>query len=204
MQVVQTHCAGLDVHKKTVIACVVTPDGKGGWQKTLATFSTMTADLLRLSDWSSENGCTHVAMESTGEYWRPVFNILEATLEVILVNAAHIKNVPGRKTDIKDAQWIAALLQHGLLRASFIPPLEQRELRALVRHRANFIRERVNLDNRVQKVLEAANIKLGCVASNVMGASGRAMLAALVDGQTSPEAMAELAKGRLRLSNESS
>jgi transposase len=202
MQVVHTHCAGLDVHKKTVVACALTPDGKGGWQKTLATFSTMTADLLRLSDWLSENGCTHVAMESTGEYWRPVFNILESTLEVILVNAAHIKNVPGRKTDIKDAQWIAELLQHGLLRASFIPPLEQRELRDLVRHRANFIRERVNLDNRVQKVLEAANIKLGCVASNVMGASGRAMLAALVDGQTSPEAMAELAKGRLRLKRE--
>jgi transposase len=202
MQVVHTHCAGLDVHKKTVVACAITPDGKGGWQKTLATFSTMTADLLRLSDWLSESGCTHVAMESTGEYWRPVFNILESTLEVILVNAAHIKNVPGRKTDIKDAQWIAELLQHGLLRASFIPPLEQRELRDLVRHRANFIRERVNLDNRVQKVLEAANIKLGCVASNVMGASGRAMLAALVDGQTSPEAMAELAKGRLRLKRE--
>lgn len=122
MQVVHTHCAGLDVHKKTVVACALTPDGKGGWQKTLATFSTMTADLLRLSDWLSENGCTHVAMESTGEYWQPVFNLLEATLEVILVNAAHIKNVPGRKTDIKDAQWIAELLQHGLLRASFIPP----------------------------------------------------------------------------------
>ncbi|MDZ4878171.1 MAG: IS110 family transposase ISAzo28 [Chroococcidiopsis cubana SAG 39.79] len=198
MQVVHPHCAGLDVHKKTVVACAITPNHKGGWHKEVETFSTMTCDLLRLSDWLTQRSCSHVAMESTGEYWRPVFNILEANFEVILVNAAHIKNVPGRKTDIKDAQWIAELLQHGLVRASFIPSVEQRDLRDLVRHRANFIRERVNLGNRLQKVLEAANIKLGCVASDVMGTSGRAMLKAIVGGEANPEVMAELAIGRLR------
>lgn len=198
MQVVHEKCAGLDVHKKTVVACVITPKDKGGWEKEIRTFSTMTKDLLNLSDWLTSKGCTHVAMESTGEYWRPVFNILEGNLEVILVNARHIKAVPGRKTDIKDAQWIAELLQHGLLRASFIPPVEQRDLRDLTRHRSNFVRERVNLVNRVQKVLEGANIKLGCVASDVLGVSGRAMLGAIVDGNSSPEVMAELAQGTLR------
>lgn len=198
MQVVHEKCAGLDVHKKTVVACVITPKDKGGWEKEIRTFSTMTKDLLNLSDWLTSKGCTHVAMESTGEYWRPVFNILEGNLEVILVNARHIKAVPGRKTDIKDAQWIAELLQHGLLRASFIPPVEQRDLRDLTRHRSNFVRERVNLVNRVQKVLEGANIKLGCVASDVLGVSGRAMLGAIVDGNKSPEVMAELAQGTLR------
>ncbi|MEI7683368.1 MAG: IS110 family transposase [Candidatus Saccharibacteria bacterium] len=198
MQVVHENCAGLDVHKKTVVACVITPKDKGGWEKEIRTFSTMTKDLLNLSDWLTSKGCTHVAMESTGEYWRPVFNILEGNLEVILVNARHIKAVPGRKTDIKDAQWIAELLQHGLLRASFIPPVEQRDLRDLTRHRSNFVRERVNLVNRVQKVLEGANIKLGCVASDVLGVSGRAMLGAIVDGNRSPEVMAELAQGTLR------
>jgi transposase len=198
MQVVHENCAGLDVHKKTVVACVITPKDKGGWEKEIRTFSTMTKDLLNLSDWLTSKGCTHVAMESTGEYWRPVFNILEGNLEVILVNARHIKAVPGRKTDIKDAQWIAELLQHGLLRASFIPPVEQRDLRDLTRHRSNFVRERVNLVNRVQKVLEGANIKLGCVASDVLGVSGRAMLGAIVDGNKSPEVMAELAQGTLR------
>jgi transposase len=198
MQVVYTHCAGLDVHKKTVVACVITPNGSGGWHKEIRTFSTMTAQLLSLSDWLLSLNCSHVAMESTGEYWRPVFNILEANFEVILVNARHIKAVPGRKTDIKDAQWIAELLQHGLLRASFIPPQAQRDLRDLTRHRSNFIRERVNLVNRVQKVLEAANIKLASVASDVMGVSGRAMLDAIVQGKASPEVMASLARGRMR------
>jgi transposase len=198
MQVVHTHCAGLDVHKKTVVACAITPNGKGGWHKNTQTFSTMTGELLKLSDWLTQQECTSVAMESTGEYWRPVFNILEANFEVMLVNAQHIKNVPGRKTDIKDAQWIAELLQHGLLRASFIPPIEQRDLRDLVRHRANFIRERVNLDNRIQNVLEAGNIKLGCVASQVLGVSGRAMLQAIVAGQSDPNVLAELAQGQLR------
>ena len=198
MPVVKSHCAGLDVHKKTVVACLITPKEKGGWEKEIRTFSTMTKDLLNLSDWLTSKGCTQVAMESTGEYWRPVYNILEGNLEVILVNARHIKAVPGRKTDIKDAQWIGELLQHGLLRPSFIPPVPQRDLRDLTRHRSNFVRERVNLVNRVQKVLESANIKLGCVASDVLGVSGRAMLEAIVAGNSSPEVMAALAQGTLR------
>jgi transposase len=198
MQVVYTHCAGLDVHKKTVVACAITPKSSGKWHKEIRTFTTMTKDLLNLSDWLTSHGCTHVAMESTGEYWRPVFNILEGNFEVMLVNARHMKAVPGRKTDIKDSQWIAELLQHGLLRPSFIPPIEQRDLRDLTRHRSNFIRERVNLINRVQKVLEAANIKLASVASDVMGVSARAMLAAIIEGDNTPEVMAGLAKGTMR------
>lgn len=198
MEVLYPQCAGLDVHKKSVVACAITPSAEGGWQRSIRTFSTMTIGLLELLDWLVALGCTHVAMESTGEYWRPVFNILEGNVEVLLVNAAHIKAVPGRKTDIKDAQWLAELLQHGLLKASFVPPVEQRNLRDLTRHRLNFIRERVNLVNRVQKVLESANIKLASVVSDVMGVSGRAMLAALVAGEQTPEQMAQLAKGSLQ------
>lgn len=198
MEVVYTHCAGLDVHKKTVVACVITPDPKGGWQQETRTFGTMTCDLLALSDWLLTCGCTHVAMESTGEYWKPIFNILEGNFEVLLVNAQHIKAVPGRKTDVKDAEWIADLLRHGLLRGSFIPPVQQRDLRDLTRHRANFVRERATLVNRVQKVLEGANIKLASVASDVMGVSGRAILQALIAGESDAAGMAELAKGRLR------
>lgn len=198
MDVVYTHCAGLDVHKKTVVACVIRPGESSGWQREVRTFGTMTVDLLALSDWLIGYGCTHVAMESTGEYWRPVFNILEGNFEVLLVNAQHIKAVPGRKTDVRDAEWIAELLQHGLLRASFIPPVAQRDLRDLTRHRGNFIRERATLVNRVQKVLEGANIKLGSVATNVLGVSGRAMLDALVAGEANPEVLADLARGRLR------
>jgi transposase len=197
MQVVYERCAGLDVHKKTVVACVLTPEG----QET-RTFSTMTAELLALSDWLLACGCTHVAMESTGDYWKPVFNLLEGTFEVLLVNAQHVKAVPGRKTDVKDAAWLAELLQHGLLRASFIPPVAQRELRDLTRYRSSFIRERVTLINRVQKLLEDANIKLAAVASDIMGVSGRAMLAALLAGRTDPQALADLAKGRLRAKRE--
>jgi transposase len=198
MQVMYERCAGLDVHKKTVVACVLIPDGQGGWGQEIRTFGTMTVDLLALSDWLLACGCTHVAIESTGDYWKPVFNILEGTCEVLLVNAQHVKAVPGRKTDVKDAAWLAELLQHGLLRASFIPPVAQRELRDLTRYRSTFIQERVTLINRVQKLLEDANIKLAAVASDIMGVSGRAMLAALVAGHTEPEALAELAKGRLR------
>jgi transposase len=193
MQVMYERCAGLDVHKKTVVACVVTPAG----QET-RTFSTMTVDLLGLSDWLLACGCTHVAMESTGDYWKPVFNMLEGTFEVLLVNAQHVKAVPGRKTDVKDAAWLAELLQHGLLRASFIPPVAQRERRDLTRYRSTFIRERTTLVNRVQKLLEDANIKLAAVASDIMGVSGRAMLAALLAGHADPHALADLAKGRLR------
>jgi transposase len=198
MDVVYTHCAGLDVHKKSVVACAITPSEKRGWHRELRTFGTMTADLLALTDWLAGQAITHVAMESTGEYWRPIFNILEGSFEVLLVNAQHIKAVPGRKTDIKDAAWIAELLQHGLLRASFIPPPEQRDLRDLTRHRTNFVRDRATLVNRVQKVLEGANIKLGSVASDVMGASGRAMLEAMARGETNPEVLADHAQGRLR------
>jgi transposase len=158
----------------------------------------MTSDLLALSDWLTSEGVTQVAMESTGEYWKPVFNILENNFEVLLVNAQHIKSVPGRKTDIKDAEWIADLLRHGLLKASFIPPVGQRELRELTRYRTTFVQERATLVNRIQKVLESANIKLASVASNVVGVSGRAMLAAIIEGRATPTEMADLSKGRLR------
>jgi transposase len=198
MEIVHTHCAGLDVHKKTVVATIIVPDSQGEVLKETRTFGTMTADLLALSDWLVSQAVTHVAMESTGEYWKPIYNILENNFEVLLVNAQHIKQVPGRKTDIKDSEWIAELLRFGLLKASFIPPVGQRELRELTRHRTNFVRERATLVNRVQKTLESANIKLASVASNVVGVSGRAILAAIIAGQTDTAQMAELAKGRLR------
>ena len=198
MEIVHTHCAGLDVHKKTVVAAIIVPDEKGGLWKDVRTFGTLTSDLLALSDWLMACGVTHVAMESTGEYWKPVFNILENNFEVLLVNAQHIQAVPGRKTDVKDSEWIAELLRHGLLKASFVPPLGQRELRDLTRSRSTFVRTRATLVNRVHKVLEGANIKLASVASDVMGVSGRAMLEAIVEGHSSPAGMAELARGRLR------
>jgi len=193
MEIVHTYCAGLDVHKKTVVAAILVP-GK----KETRTFETMTSDLLALSDWLTSEGVTYVAMESTGEYWKPVFNILENNFEVLLVHAQHIKSVPGRKTDVKDAEWIADLLKHGLLKASFIPPLGQRELRELTRYRTTFVQEKATLVNRIQKVLESANIKLASVASNVVGVSGRAMLAAIIEGKATPTEMADLSKGRLR------
>jgi transposase len=192
----------LDVHKKTVVACLITPDPRGGWQHETRTFGTMTRALLALSDWLLAAGCTHVAMESTGEYWKPVCNLLEAHFAVLLVNAQHIKAVPGRKTDVKDAQWIAELLQQGFLRASFIPPPAQRELRELTRPRPPFVRERAPWVNRVQKVVESANSKLASVATEVLGVSGRAMLRALIAGESEPAALAELAKGRLRTKRE--
>jgi transposase len=190
-------CAGMDVHKKTVVACVVTPEGQE-----IRTFGTMTAELLTLADWRLISGCTHVAMESTGAYWKPVFNILEGMVEVLLVNAQHVKAVPGRKTDVKDAAWLAELLQHGLLRASCMPPVAQRERRDLTRYRSTCIQERVTLINRVQKLLEDAHIKLAAVAADIMGVSGRAILAALLGGHADPQALAEWAKGRLRSTRE--
>lgn len=198
MQVVHTHCAGLDVHKKTVVASAVTPHAEGGWHKETKTFGTMTSDLLELSDWLQARHITHVAVESTGDYWKPGFNLLEGQLEVLLVNAAHVKHVPGRKTDVKDAQWLAEWLQHGLLKASFIPAPPIRALRELTRCRSTFVRERATLANRVQQVLESANLKLASVATDVLGVSGRAMLDALCAGKTDPVALAELAKGRMR------
>jgi len=198
MEIIHTHCAGLDVHKKTVVASIIVPDGNEGLRKETRTFGTMMSDLLALSDWLMVFGVTYVAMESTGEYWKPVFNILENNFEVLLVNSQHVKAVPGHKTDVKDSEWLAELLRHGLLKASFVPPLGQRELRELTRFRSTFVRERATLVNRVQKVLESANIKLASVASDVMGVSGRAMLEAIIAGQASPTEMAELAQKRMR------
>jgi len=193
MQIIHECCSGLDVHAKTVVACLI----RRGKKQT-RTFSTMTDDLLRLSDWLVEEGCTHVAIESTGVYWKAVFNILEGVLEVILVNAQHVKAVPGRKTDVKDSEWLADLLRHGLLRASFIPPLEIRELRELTRYRQSLIREQTALSNRVQKLAESGNIKLSQVASDALGVSGKLMLRAVASGETDAEKMAELARRRMR------
>jgi transposase len=198
MDVLFERCAGLDVHKQTVVACRLLNTGAGRRQSDIQTFGTTTAEILRLSDWLSAEGVTHVAMESTGVYWKPIFNLLEGSFTVWVLNAQHVKNVPGRKTDVKDAQWLADLLRHGLVRPSFIPPQEQRDLRELTRERTNFVRQRATLVNRVQKVLEAANIKLGDVAADVLGVSGRAILEALVAGEQDPTVLADLAKGRLR------
>ncbi len=198
MRVIHDKVAGLDVHKKVVVAAIIVKQDDGSWLEEKHNFETMTTDLLALSDWLLLHGVTHVAMESTGEYWKPVFNILENNFEVLVVNAQHISKVPGRKTDRSDAQWIAELLQYGLLKASFIPPLGQRELGELTRYRSSFVREQAALVNRVHKVLESANIKLTSVATDVMGVSGRAMLEALIIGNATPEQMAELAKGRMR------
>jgi len=198
MEVVYQRCAGIDVHKKSVTVCRVQPQASGGWQKEVRRFSTMTDELLLLADWLRAGGVTHVAMESTGVYWKPMFNVLEGELTVILVNAKHIKYVPGRKTDVSDAQWIAELLQHGLLKASFIPEAPQRALRELVRYRTALVQERHREVNRVQKVLEDAKLKLASVATDVLGVSGREMLAAIIAGHDDPAALAQLAKGRLR------
>ncbi len=198
MQVVYERCCGLDVHKKLVVACLIIITANGQRLKETRTFGTMTQDLLQMLDWLKAAGCTHVAMESTGVYWRPIFNLLEGEMTVLLVNAQHIKAVPGRKTDIKDAEWIADLLQHGLLRASFIPPAPQRELRELTRYRASLVADRARLVNRLQKMLEDTNLKLGSVASDITGVSSRAILDALLAGQSDPETLAELARGRLR------
>jgi transposase len=198
MEVLYPRCAGIDVHKKTVVVCriILGPDGKP--LKEIRTFTTMTRDLLVLLDWLQEGGVTHVAMESTGVYWKPVYNLLEGSFTLLLVNAAHIKQVPGRKSDVKDCAWIADLLRHGLLKASFVPDRCLRELRELTRYRTALVRERAAEQNRVHKTLEGANIKLAAVATDLMGVSARQMLAALCTGESDPAAMAQLAKGRLR------
>jgi transposase len=197
MEVIYKRCCGLDVHKEIVVACLLIREG-GKVTKEIRTFLTMTVDLLVLHDWLKAHQVTHVAMESTGIYWRPVFNLLEEDFTVLLVNASHIKNVPGRKTDVKDCEWIADLLSHGLLKGSFIPPEPIRDLRDLTRYRKTLTDERVREVNRLHKFLEAANIKLSSVATDVMGVSGRAMLEALTAGSTDPHVLSELAKGRLR------
>jgi transposase len=191
-------CAGLDVHKKTVVACVrtVRPDGTVDTQT--RTFGTMTASLLALADWLEQRGARAVAMESTGVSWKPVFHILEGHFAVMVVNARHIRNVPGRKTDVKDAEWLAQLLQHGLLRPSFLPPPPIRDLRDLTRQRAQLVRDRATVVNRIQKVLEDANIKLASVATDIMGVSGRAMIDALIAGRAGGDDLAEWARARLR------
>jgi transposase len=198
MEVIIPRCAGLDVHKRTVVACVRRLEADGRIDQEGRTFGTMTADLLNLADWLAACGATQVAMESTGVYWRPVFNLLEARFTLLVVNAQHIKQVPGRKTDVKDCQWIAQLLQHGLLRPSFVPPRPIRELRDLTRQRTQLIRQRAIQANRLQKVLEDANIKLAGVATDILGTSGRAMIRALIAGETDPARMAELARRRMR------
>lgn len=198
MEVTYTHCAGLDVHKKTVVACCMTPGIKGEVNVVSRSFSTITAGLLELSDWLHSQGIQQLAMESTGEYWKPVYNLLESGFEVLVVNAQHMKNVPGRKTDVLDAQWIAQLLRHGLLRGSFIPPLPQRDLRDLTRQRTNLVQERAAVVNRLQKTLEWANIKLACVVTDITGVSARQILTAIVDGQDNEKVLAELAKASLR------
>ena len=198
MEPLLERCAGLDIHKKTVVACRITLSDAGNWQSETRTYGTTTRDLWQLADWLQMAAITHVAMESTGVYWKPVFNILESQCQVMLVNAKHVKQVPGRKTDVKDAEWIAQLLQHGLLKASYVPERPQRNLRDMVRYRTKLIQDRSSEVNRVQKILEDANIKLASVVSDVMGVSSREMLAQLIAGQDDPVAMAQLARGRMR------
>ena len=199
MDVVYAQCAGLDVHKATVVGCVRVPGPRRGErQGETKTFATTTRGLLALADWLTAHEVTHVAMESTGVYWRPVYAVLEGSAELLLVNARHVKMVPGRKTDVRDCEWRAQLLECGLLRASFVPPPAVRDLRDLTRSRKVLIRERSDHVNRVAKTLELANIKLGCVVTDLMGKTGRAILEALIAGRDDPDALAALAQGSLR------
>jgi transposase len=198
MEVVYTCCCGLDVHKKSITACVLWAEAKGKSRKEKRGFGTFTHDLLRLADWLAECGVTHVALESTGVYWKPVWNILAEQFEVLLVNAQHIKAVPGRKTDQKDSEWIADLLQHGLLRGSFVPPRPTRGLRDVTRYRVSLAQEINRIANRIQKVLEDANIELASVATDALGASGRAILEAMLAGEQDSARLAEMSKGLLR------
>ena len=194
MEIIIERACGLDVHKGTVVACIMGT----GIKKEIRTYTTMTNDLLRLKEWIQEAGITHVAMESTGVYWKPVFNILEDQFEVILVNARHVKNVPGRKTDVQDSEWLCRLLRSGLVSGSFIPPRDIRELRDLTRHKRKLIQAIVAEKQRVEKVLEDANIKLSSIASDSFGASGKRIIEELIKGRLRTEEMAELSKGRLR------
>jgi transposase len=205
MEMLHPRCAGLDVHRDTVVACVrlQATDGTGGPAYERRTFGTTTGALFTLVDWLSELGVTHVAMEATGVYWRPVWHILESDFELVLANASHIKAVPGRKTDVNDATWIAELLAHGLIRGSFVPPTPVQELRMLTRTRKQLVRERASHTQRVDKILQDANLKLGSVLSDIMGKSGRAILGALVDGETDPEKLTGLVHSGVRASRES-
>lgn len=193
MEVIFSRCCGLDIHKRTVMACAVTPQGRE-----TRTFGTMTKDLLELKQWLLGLGVTHVAMESTGVYWKPIYNILEDSFTLLVVNARHLKAVPGRKTDVKDAEWIADLLRHGLLRGSYVPDRPHREVKEVVRYRRTLIREQSRIISRIQKILEGANIKLSSVASDVIGVSGRMILQAMINGIEDPKELAAMAKGKLR------
>jgi transposase len=198
METIYRSVAGIDVHQKILWVAIRCVGAKGDVREEIRSFGTMTKDLLRMSEWLAAQGVTHVAMESTGVLWKPVWNLLEEGFELLLVNPRELKQVPGRKSDVKDCQWIAQLLQCGLLRSSFVPPRPQRELRDLTRHRAQLTAEHTRVANRIHKTLEDANIKLGAVASDILGKSGRAMLQSLLDGQRDPVKLAELAKKRLR------
>ncbi len=197
MEVLHSRCAGLDVHKKTVVACARCVEGREV-RHHVRTFGTTTKELLALCEWLEQQGCTHVAMEATGVYWKPVWHMLEGHFELVLGNAAHLKNVPGRKTDKNDAMWIADLMAHGLIRSSFVPPQAIQQLRDLTRTRKQLVREVSQHSLRIQKVLEDANLKLGSVLSDVLGKSGRAMLDAIVAGETDPACLAALAQGTAR------
>lgn len=199
MEVLHPTCAGLDVHKDTVVACARIARDQTVVQE-VETFGTTTTDLLALSDWLTERGCTHVAMEATGVYWRPIWHILEGSFELVLANAMHIKNVPGRKTDVNDAMWIADLLAHGLIRASFVPETPIQNLRTLTRTRKQLVREKAQHVQRIQKTLEDANLKIASAVSDIMGKSGRAILDALVRGETDPEKLVAVAGKRLKAS----
>ena len=202
MEILYERCAGLDVHKKNVKACFRGP-GKGGQRtKETRTYLTMTQDLLQMRDWLKTQGCTHIALEATGVYWRPIYNLLEGDFEMLVVNAHHIKAVPGRKTDVKDAEWIADLLAHGLLSASFIPSAPQRELRELTRYRASLVEERAREVNRLQKTLEDTTLKVGDVVSDVMGKAAQLILQAVVEGETDPVRLASFAVGRVHASRQ--
>jgi transposase len=198
MRIIHQRCCGLDVHKKVIVACLLIVQADGELYKEIRKFGTMTKDLLALLDWLQQNECHQVAMESTGVYWKPVYNILEGHLEVVVVNAQHLKGVPGRKTDVLDAEWLAECFQLGLLKASFIPPAPVREVRDLTRYRTTLIRERARTASRLQKVLEDANIKLASVVTDIQGVSAWAMLSAIAEGTSNPVALADLAKGLLR------
>lgn len=201
MEVLHAKCAGLDVHKDTVVACARTASGTEVKQD-VATFGTTTKDLLSLSDWLEERGCTHVAMEATGVYWKPIWHVLEGSFELVLANAMHIKNVPGRKTDVNDAMWIADLLAHGLIRASFVPETPIQDLRTLTRTRKQLVREKAQHVQRIQKTLEDANLKIASAVSDIMGKNGRSILRALINGETNPEKLVAATDGRLRASHE--
>ncbi len=198
VEVVYQRCCGLDVHKKMIVACLIIVAADGKRRKQIRTFGTTTAALLELLDWLKAAGCTHVGMEATGVYWKPIYNLLEGHFELVVANARHIKAVPGHKTDVKDAQWIASLLQHGLLKASFVPSTEQRELRELTRYRTTLVEERARIVNRLQKTLEDTNLKLGDVVSDITGKSAQAILRGLLAGETDPKVLADLARGRLK------